>query len=173
MSSIKQLQVAYEAHQDRALVRFSTETGHEFRLWLTRRAVRLMWPRLRELLSQTAGPESIATPAVREAVLSFKHEQAMSKASRAERFETPPETQLPLGETPMLVGRMTINQAPDGGLKLGFHPAEGQGIDVAFGETLAHGFCDLLSGVADKADWNLDLNLGQASTAPADNAVRH
>ncbi len=165
MASIKQLQVAYSAHEDRLLVRLSTDDAHEFRAWLTRRAVAALWPKLQETLGRGAEVAAQASPQARNAVLSFKHEQAVAAAKFAERFESLPDAKLPLGPAPMLVNRMRVNPNGSGGLALSFYAEQGAGIDVSLGETLAHGFCRLLADATAKAQWSLDLKLADNITA--------
>ena len=50
MSTLHQIQMQYDAHEDRGLLRIRTRDGSEFRFWLTRRFVRALWPMVREML---------------------------------------------------------------------------------------------------------------------------
>ncbi len=44
--NIHQLQLAFDAAEDRLLFRLSTTAGEEFRVFLTRRFVKMLWPHL-------------------------------------------------------------------------------------------------------------------------------
>ncbi len=159
MAAIKQIQVAYDAVQDRLLARLNTDSGQEFRLWLTRRALLAFWKPLCEALGQQEAVVAQPSAAAREAVLSFRHEQAVAQAGFGGKFESEPRTEYPLGEAPMLVARIVVKPGPDGGVILAFSPPQGQGITLQLGEQLSHGLVRLLLGAEEKTDWGLDLAL--------------
>ena len=52
MSSIHQIQMAYQPVEDRILVRVSSTELAEFRFWMTRRYVKLLWTVLLKLLER-------------------------------------------------------------------------------------------------------------------------
>ena len=107
--NIKQLQVTYQPHADRLLLRISAGSGDEFRFWLTRRLVGLLAEPLGKHLlglplheeigassalsssAQTSPVESIPEPAqnpVRhQAEAAFKHQQAVSSLQSGKTFD--------------------------------------------------------------------------------------
>ena len=165
MAAIKQIQVAYDAVQDRLLARLNTDAGQEYRLWLTRRALKALWHPLREALARLPDVASQTSPAAKEALLSFRHEQAVAQAEFGGQFESQPHPEFPLGEEPMLAARIVVKPTAQGGLALAFLPAHGQGITLQLGEQLAHGLVRLLLEAHQKADWRLDLALTRQTGA--------
>ena len=49
---IHQLSVSYQAEQDRLLLRVSSTSGQEMRLWLTRRLMLGLWPLISRLQTE-------------------------------------------------------------------------------------------------------------------------
>jgi hypothetical protein len=155
---LHQLKVDFVPEQDRLLMRISTDDKQEVRLWLTRRALRLLWP----LLVQTVRsmPEVIlqSNPEARDALVGMQHEEALRKANFSKSFEEVPR-EMPLGAEPILVARMNTNKDDKGNCVLGLLPQEGQGIHLTLDSTLLHSFCKLLQNAVAKADWDVALDL--------------
>ena len=173
MAAIKQIQVAYDAVQDRLLARLNTDSGQEFRLWLTRRALKALWQPLREVLARQPAATVPSSPTAREALLSFRHEQAVAEADFGGRFESRPRTEFPLGEEPMLVARIVVKPGVGTGVALSFLPPRGRGITLQLGEQLSHGLVRLLLKAHDKADWQLGLALTRSPDAPVTRSAVH
>jgi hypothetical protein len=155
---LHQLKIDFVPEQDRLLMRVSTDNQQEVRLWLTRRALRLLWP----LLVQTVRsmPEVVlqSNPDARDALVGMQHEEALRKANFSKSFEEVPR-EMPLGAEPILVARMNTNKEADGNCVLGLLPQEGQGIHLSLDSTLLHSFCKLLQNAVAKADWDIILEL--------------
>ena len=173
MAAIKQIQVAYDAVQDRLLARLNTDSGQEFRLWLTRRALQALWQPLRETLARQPAAAALSSAAAQEALLSFRHEQAVAQADFGARFESRPRVEFPLGKEPMLAARIVVKPGAKGGLALSFLPPQGQGITLQLGEQLSHGLVRLLLEGHDKADWQLGLALARSGEAPDARSAVH
>ena len=78
---LRQINIDYDAENDRLLMRIGTSDGAELRLWLTRRYVKLLWPLLVKL-AEDASPRirTQANPEARKALLGLEHEQALARA---------------------------------------------------------------------------------------------
>ena len=63
MGKLAQIQIRFAPVEDRLLMRLSTDDGAEFRFWLTRRYVRIMWPILHQLTVSGAGAAATQSPA--------------------------------------------------------------------------------------------------------------
>ena len=155
---LHQLKLDFIPEQDRLLLRVSTDNQLEVRLWLTRRALRLLWPLLVQMVRASPEVALQSNPAARDALVGMQHEQALRQANFSKSFEEVPR-ELPLGAEPILVARMQTNKDDSGNQVLGLLPQEGQGIHLTLDNTLLHSFCKLVQNAAAKADWDIVLEL--------------
>ena len=164
MSHIDQIQISYVPDEDRLLLRLSTQAQEEFRLWLTRRLVKLLRPALDQSLAAQPRIQTQASAEARQELLRFEHEKVL----RAADFHTPyraTEKQLPLGPQPLVVTRISLRRQDDGGVALLLTPSQGQGVDLALTPALLHSLVALLDSALAQSDWTLhEPNL--AATAP-------
>ncbi|MCX7891885.1 MAG: hypothetical protein N2544_05895 [Burkholderiales bacterium] len=169
---LHQLKVEYVAAEDRLLVRISTSSNEEVMLWLTRRAALRLWPVL--LSMAQAKPEIVTQPSpeARRALVGFEHEKAVAKADFSKPYEQQPERARPLGEAPILVGRIEPRRDPEGRPVLGLLPAQGQGIFITLDDRLLHGFMRLLQNAVARAEWGFKLAVPGAEAVAADAAPK-
>ena len=156
---LHQLKVDYDAEQDRLLMLVATNEGVELRLSLTRRFVKLLWPLLVKL-AEEASPRirTQANPEARKALLGIEHQQAVQKADFSKAYEPKPRS-MPLGEEPLLLGRIQTGHDRKGQPVVALHPAEGQGVTLTLDSVLLHSVCRLLQSAVKKSDWDMELKL--------------
>jgi hypothetical protein len=170
---LQQLKVDYDAEQDRLLMLIATSDALELRMWLTRRFVKLLWPLLVKL-AEEASPRirTQANPEARKALLGIEHQQAVQKADFSKAYEGTPRT-TPLGEEPLLLGRIQTGRDRKGQPVVALHPAEGQGVTLTFDSVLLHSVCRLLQAAVKKSGWDMELKLpGAEGSQPAEDRVR-
>ena len=155
---LHQLKLDFIPAQDRLLLRVSTDNQLEVRLWLTRRALRLLWPRLVQMVSSSPEVTLQSNPEARNALVGMQHEQALSRANFAKSFDEVAR-EMPLGAEPILVVNIRTRKDSEGNQVLGLLPQQGQGIHLTLDNTLLHSFCKLLQNAVAKSDWNLVLEL--------------
>jgi hypothetical protein len=160
---LHQLKLDFIPEQDRLLLRVSTDNQLEVRLWLTRRALRLMWPLLLQMLRASPEVALQSSPEARDALVGMQHERALGQANFAEPFEEVPR-EMPLGAEPILVARIQTEKDVDGNQVLGLLPQQGQGIHLTLDNTLLHSFCKLLQTAVAKSDWDVLLELPTLQT---------
>ena len=166
-----QYQVSYVTEQDRMLLRINTEDRMEYRLWLTRHVLGLLWEALLKVID--AGPaEDLPVEAdKREAILHFDHQTAVEQAD----FDTPFQEEasgFPLGEEGVLVVTAGVSRKAAGGFTLTLNPRQGKGINMNLNGILMHSFMQLLIDSSKHAQWGLDLRLPASdSTLSADSAT--
>jgi len=153
---IRQLQVACDQVQDRLLLRISSQDDEEYRIWLTRRFLRELWPHL----SRLAGKQVVATPIVGEtpADEAVNFDQAFSEENAT----------FPLGSTPLLSSELKVDTLSDGTFNLTFREGRERSFQLAVNADLLHTLCAMLRAGAEHAQWNLALDgaPATASTAP-------
>jgi hypothetical protein len=155
---LHQLKLDFIAEQDRLLLRVSTDSQQEVRLWLTRRALRLLWPLLLQMVRASPEVAQQSNPEARDALVGLEHERALSQANFAQPFEELPR-EMPLGAEPVLVVHIQASKDGTGKQVLGLLPQQGQGIRLTLDNTLLHSFCKLLQTAVAKSDWDIVLEL--------------
>lgn len=171
MSQVHQIQLKYDAREDRSLLRISTLDKCEYQFWITRRIVKLLWPVLVRMLETTDNVARQQDQAAKSAVLSFEHEKATSNVDFTTKFNDDP-MRTPLGTSPLLLAKVEVKSAPGTVPRLGLHPAEGCGLELAMDDKLLHSLCTLLAKVAHSADWHLELSMGEAVAAEENTPLR-
>jgi len=155
MAQLKQIQIRYIPLEDRLLLRINTADGDEFRFWLTRRYVLLLFPAVQKILASDPDIQLQRGEEQRQAVLSFQHESALANADFATEYEDQYQS-LPLGEEPVLLARLQARH--DGGSHvLSLRPETGQGIDLTFNEQMLHGMGKLLADAIGQANWGINV----------------
>jgi len=165
---LQQLKVDYSAEQDRLLTLVATDDGQEVRMWLTRRYVKLLWPLLVKL-AEDASPRirTQASAEARKALLGIEHEEAVNRADFSKAYEKKSRS-TPLGEDPLLLGRIQTGHDRKGRPVLALHPAEGQGITLTLDSVLLHSLCRLLQAAVKKSGWDIELKLPEPEAAGAE-----
>ena len=166
--SIAQIQIRYDENDDRLLLRFSTTDDCEFRFWLTRRFTKRLWPMLVRMLEWDQAVKQQIDPTARSEVLDIRHQGYVSEADYQTRFREPSEQAprtMPLGETPVLLGRAEGKKRPDGVQVLTLQPMQGHGIDITADMRLLHLFMRLLREQVAKTDWDMNLALHEGAAA--------
>jgi hypothetical protein len=164
--NITQLQIAFNAEQDRLLFRISGADGNEMRAWLARRLVKQLWPKLLQLLSHKVAQEvPAATIDARRMVLGMRHEAAVGQADFSQSYRAS-ATQFPLGEEPFVASKLSMSALANGSYLLAMHPADGRGVELRLNDTLLHGWCRMLQKACREAEWDLVLDF--PGPAPVD-----
>ena len=159
---LHQLKLDFVPEQDRLLLRVSTDSRLEVRLWLTRRALRLLWPLLLQMLR--AAPEIAlqSNPQARDALVGLQHEQALVRANFAEAFEDAPRD-MPLGAEPILVVHIRADTDENNNPVLGLLPQQGQGIHLTLDNHAAALLVQAAAQRRGQSDW--DIAAGTAGVA--------
>ena len=166
--TIHQLQVAFDATEDRLLFRLTTVAREEFRVFLTRRFVKGLWPLLIRTIDSKVAVKA-PVPEARREVMAFEHEKAVRETDFKTPFQEPPPEaphQFPLGEAPYVATEGNVRLV-DGVFKLALNPAAGQGIEIGLDDRLMHSLCCLIEQSARNAEWDLPFFGGTPAQLPA------
>lgn len=153
---LEQFNAAYEALQDRILMRIRTSDGAEFRFWITRRYLALLWPLLMKMADAFSARKS-ADPLTRSALAELAHGEAVGQADFASQYQE--GTLFPLGPDPVLLARISLRPPAGETQTLILLPQEGQGINLDLDEKLVHILARLLQHAATVAEWALKLDV--------------
>lgn len=165
LGRIQQMQMTFAPEEDRMLFRlnFGDRARAEFRFWMTRRYVKLLWQALLNLLKANLPKEAVEklpdAPS-QAGALEVEHKQAVAQADFQTTYQ---ESQIfPLGEAPILLVRVAVKAVAEGGHLLCLHPREGQGVEIKLDAKMLHSLCKLVADSAEKAEWDLQLDFGKA-----------
>ena len=163
---LEQFSASYDAAQDRLLLRIRSSDDAEFRFWITRRYLALLWPLLMKMANDFSARKT-ADPLMRGTLAELAHGEAVNKADFGSPYRN--GSLYPLGKAPVLLGRVTVKPLQGNTQTLMLLPQEGQGINLDLDEKLAHILARLLQQATMAADWGLKLEVttgGAAQPAP-------
>ena len=165
-NGLHQMTAEYAPQQDRILFRVSTSAQVEYRLWLTRRLVKIFWGRAVALFH--IGPED---DQLKNAMTSMKHQEVVQSSDFSQTHDqgnaSAPETKRPL-----LVAGVTCGYTPEGSILLTFHTAAKRDVNLELNEDMLPALCHIVQQCADKAGWDLQLSLSD-TTVVVQPAARH
>ena len=172
---IHQLNIQYQADQDRVLARINTNAGTELRLWLTRRMTLGLLPVLRKVENEqlekslAAQPDeelgmTAKDPKVREMLSEFKKERTLQQADFKTPYKGPEPRQT--AEQPLLVVEVQITPLPNFSARIKFAalPADNtqrREIKMELDQKMMLGLVHLLDKAFSDSRW------GETSPAPA------
>ena len=162
--NLERITVEFHAEEDRLMVRVFFDRKLEIQFWLTRRLVKRIWPVLLQMAQAKPDIQMQPNPEARKALLGFQHEKALQEVKFSKAAQEAGREH-PLGSVPMLVSKVRARRNQKGQTVLSLSPREGNGVDLALGDTLLHGFLKLMQDTASKAEW--DLTLAVPALAPA------
>ena len=157
---LHQINLGFSPEEDRLLLRISTTEKTEYRLWLTRRYVKLLWKLLMNSVESLPDVRAQAAPETREAVKSFQREEARQSANYSKKFESS-GAKRPLGDAAVLLTGVRASPGRKG-TQLTLQTKEGRAINLSLEKKLLYSLCDLLISSTDQAEWDLDLKVEEA-----------
>lgn len=153
---LHQINVAYDSLQDRLLLRFSTSEKVEYRLWITRRMLKGLWPGLLQLMGSTPMARQQQAPEAKQAVMAFQREQALAQTKFGKEYEGERMDPAQPGD-PMLVFGLRMRPNPAGGHDIEFLPKTGAGVHIRLQDAMVHALAKLLQDGVKATDWDLKL----------------
>lgn len=166
-SALHQITMSHSAEEDRLLLRISTLDKAEFRFWLTRRFVNVLWPALIAIIEkENPAAKKNLMPAAKKAVVAMEHQEAVAATdfTRGHDEGNKDLTPGPGGNRgPLLVIGGSVHSAKSGATELILKTENKAEIKVSLNKELLHALCKLLIEVTMKAGWDLGLSVGDAA----------
>ncbi|OQX04576.1 MAG: hypothetical protein BWK80_53460 [Desulfobacteraceae bacterium IS3] len=153
--NIYQFNLQFSPEEDRIVFKLNTFNKEEFRFYLTRRFVKVLWPVLQQLMSNDLRRREPEKSHVAQAVLEFEHEKVLSQTNFTQKYSEEVTT-YPLGEELILLFGIRVKQAPQGDI-LCLHNSAGKGIEFMVNNAFLHPFCKLLAENLIRAEWELNF----------------
>lgn len=164
-TTISQLNLDYDALNDRMLLSVSTADRQEYQVWVTRRFLNVLWPVLIKVLESDPAVQSHVESNTRNAVLSLRHEKAVADTNFSSPYEQAPEVSRPLGDSPLLPATAKLRGLESNASVLSLIGADGRGVEMNASSQIIHSLCSLLVRVAARAQWDLKLEIGAPAVA--------
>lgn len=155
--NIRQMSMSYSPEEDRITFRFSTQGGDAFRLLMTRRFVKLLWPILMRLMETEFKSRTPEHAHLAREMIPFEHQQAMAGADLKTQYEEPME-RFPLGEAPVLLTGIKTRESV-----LCLVTASGKGIEFPITQAFLHPISRVIRDVVGRTDWDLPAITGKPS----------
>lgn len=146
---IKQIQVAPDPLQDRLLLRISTNSNEEVRVFLTRRFLRELWPHLMKMLGGHLG--------INQPSLGARENPPSGHFDQPFQNDNP---NFPLGSTPLLPAEVRIEPAGPGVCKLIFSELKERSFTLSLNADLMQALCAMLRASSGQSNWDLALDYG-------------
>lgn len=157
LTRLEQFNAGYDAAQDRILLRFRTTDDAEFRFWITRRYLSLLWPILMKIADEFSALKAPSDPLARSAISEMAHGKAVDQADFKSEYKD--GSLFPLGAEPVLLAKITLKAIQGDVRTLVLLPQFGQGINLDLDERLVHILARLLQQTAVAAEWGLKLEI--------------
>lgn len=155
---IHKLEISFDPIEDRLILKFHTEDLSEYRLWLTRRFVKIFWATLKKLLHEDQKPSSQKAQEAEKISQAYEKEQTIKKSEFIQKYSSKVHlSKTPLGPEPILITKIQIKQHKNGTAILCLYPEEGQGFEVPAHSMIINALCKLLSESVRKTDWDFYL----------------
>ncbi|WP_310626438.1 hypothetical protein [Limnohabitans sp.] len=150
--SIKQFNGEWVAREDRVRFRFNTSEGEDYSFWLTRRIVQGLIAGTQHTTVKTL--EKTHAPEVAQAVQAFQQQAVAQQADFQQDYQA--ATQHPLGEEPLLVVGLVINQQ-DEQISVEFQLSTGQSVHIQMEQHVVQVMVTLLNKLQGTAQWGVGL----------------
>jgi len=150
---IKQFNGEWVAQEDRVMFRFNTHENEEFSLWLTRRMVQGVLQGTQHLAVKNL--EKHHPPQVAQAVQAFQQQAVAQQVKFEDSYQS--AAQKPLGEAPILVIGLVMNQMEDQ-TAIEFQMNNGQSVNLKLPLPVLQLMVTLLNKLQDTAGWGVGLS---------------
>lgn len=166
---LHQLTMTFDPEQDRMLLRIGTAENTEYQLWLTRRFVKVLWGALMQTLDRNPALGNDVLPDVRDAVKAMEHQEAV-QSSDFSQTHTEKNVNLTSNTGPLLVTGGQVKAVNDENTMLNLKTSNGMGIQFGLNKKMMHALCHMMISSAQKAEWGLDLTVGDPNVFVPDTA---
>ena len=153
---VRQIQVANDSMQDRLLLRIATQANEEFRIFITRRFLRELWPHLAAML---AGHLQQPPASVPEADAPLPPDFSQPFATDNPFY--------PLGTKPLLASEATLDACGQGSARLTLREARERHLTLDLNGELLQALCAMLHAASEQAGWELALAYQPLAPRPA------
>ena len=153
--TVSQIQASYQPSEDRILLNIKTLNEHVYLAWVTRRFMKLLIPVLHGQ-HPTSGKALFDEKTSQ--VQQVQKEQTQLRGDYETAYKKPENPSFPLGETPVLLAKMTFKDIYTDKGTLILEPEKGQGIVLPYHPDLLGPLIKIFAKALITAEWELDLD---------------
>lgn len=167
-AAIQQLNLGYDAEQDRLLLKVGLADDAEIPVWLTRRVVKVLWQLLQGLEASSAQPVQEVYTGVSQDVLekfareAEEHQQAQKISDNLKFGEAYEERHHALSDQPLLIHHCQMLNEQDGRAILEMASKDGNTVRFNLNLELRIALTSMLQLATKEADWGLKLTSSQS-----------
>lgn len=155
MAKIHQLNIRFDALEDRLVLSICADDGTEVCVLLTRRYTKLLLAVLEKFFDDREEKSTAqSSRATKDAVKAFKREEVLSKADFSTHYQQTKKNRV-LGEKPLLVSKLTYKLLESGLALVTLGMPDGQNINLNLNQELVLSLIKLLENGASNAEWML------------------
>ena len=200
---LHQLTMTYSPEQDRVMLRIGTKKNTEYQLWMTRRFVRIMWRALIKImesdpnLAKNQIPQDKETrdssakdqatkdevpkekitneqaPEVKDAIMAMQHQESVQNSDFSQKHAKG-NVNLMANTGALLVIGGQVKPVNADRTRINLKTDKGTGIEFFLNKKLLHALCHMIIKSAQRAQWDLDLTVGDPNVMlPADASQIH
>lgn len=177
VSSIEQVNLGYNRHEDRLLMRIGMRDQSEMSLWISRRICKTIWSQLQTIrngstpIYQPSHINPIANSQVADAtnktqmLASFAQEASSQKAIENMDFNSAYiADRQPVTETPLLIAECTLETPKDSTAYFSLQCTNMQTVKMALNNELIFALSNMLQLSTREAGWDLKMEYTQPET---------
>ena len=185
------------------MLRIGTKKNTEYQLWMTRRFVRIMWRALIKImesdpnLAKEQAPKEQVTedrmgkdqapkaqvskeqmpkdqaPEVKDAIMAMQHQESIQNSDFSQKHAKG-NVNLMANTGALLVIGGQVKPVNENRTRINFQTDKGTGIEFFLNKKLLHALCHMIIKSAQKAQWDLELAVGDPNVmVPADASQIH
>lgn len=152
--TIKQIQASFNPTEDRLLLKLHTG-NQKIQAWITRRYLKLLIPALQGQHPKTGKP--LFSPK-QQALVEMSQQATPSSAAFEAPYEEPEQADMPLGDHPILLAKLTFKDLESDSPELVLEPEVGVGIGLSFKPAMVSALTKIIGQAVQSAEWDLDVN---------------
>lgn len=152
----EEIDLTYLPHQDRLLLRVTSNQNSEFQFWVTRLIVKNLWTMLLKA-------DEVFTLKVGAGKQGASSEPSKKQESNFSKLDDEKKPEKPWGESPLLVQGVKLD--PKNLLFMLSLVAEGKVFTIDLDPGITRSFLKMISGVVNQLDWGLNLSLENTSAS--------
>lgn len=160
-SNMQQMELGYDQVQDRLVFSISTQDLSEYRFWITRRATKMLWSVLMQLLKSDQKDQLRQTQISRRIAQQIRQEKEQRNPTASQYSSS--GTAKPLGEEPLLLFGVRAKPATEDSpaITLQLEDNQNHSLQIGGDSTIILALSQLIRECEQLAEWNLDLTVPQ------------
>lgn len=172
-NTVLQLNVRYSGTEDRLILSILGKDRTEILIWLTRRYTRLLLSVFDKLL-ETGREEAVSLHA--DEISQFRHESEIAGMDFQSDYQGGDNQLHPLGETPLLVTKISYQFLQNGNVRLtlGQEVENGMDVNLVLDKKLKHALLEMLLNASNAAEWGIaskKISINPGTTAGQQKSV--